>query len=186
METDKVVILDINLSKETDRPQSVSNSETELVLNYIKNSSNASFGVDTLETPRLNALNANLFAYSIIHTYEQDGFSGSKLHSGMFVLEHNGTMQHIESIREIPCTKLFKQIANAQITLVTNDDALLLEELLDEIIPAKDEEVKSFYKEGDNWLFVRDTFFNDKSGYAVEVDTNGKIAAISYKLKLKN
>lgn len=77
------------------------------------------------------------------------------------------------------------QIANAQITINTDEDAQLLEGLLDEVNPAKDEEIKTFYKKGNAWFFVRDTFFDDKSGYAVEVDTNGKIVAINYNLKLK-
>ena len=185
MDTGKVVVPDINFRRETGHKLSLSDSEIEFVRNYIETNSTASFGVDTLATPKLNELNANLYTYSIVYTVEQNGFSGSHSHSGMFVIEFNGTMQHIDSNKEVPCSKLFKQIANAQITLSTNDDAQQFECLLDEINPAKSEEIKSFYKEGKAWHFVRDTFFDDKSGYVVEIDTNGKIAAISYKLKLK-
>ena len=185
METDKIVVTDISFMRETGHALTLSDSETEFIRNYIEANSNASFGVDTVDTPKLNELNANLFAYSIVYTIEQSGFSGSHSNAGMVVLEHNGTMQHIESAKEVPCSNLFKQIVNAQIALSTNDDAQTFEGLLDEVSPAGDEEAKSFYQEGNTWFFVRDTFFDDKSGYVVEIDANGKIAEISYKLKLK-
>ena len=42
---------------------------------------------------------------------------------------------------------------------------------------------KEHLKKDNKWYFIRDTFFDSKSGYIVSVDPNGKILNIAHELE---
>jgi hypothetical protein len=78
------------------------------------------------------------------------------------------------------------------VSLVKNDfflkgetDAKAFEMALDKIYPMSEmnEKHKEHLKSGGKWYFIRDEFFDSKSGFTVTLDQNSRILNISYNLE---
>jgi hypothetical protein len=69
--------------------------------------------------------------------------------------------------------------------LKSEADARFFEASLDKIYPISDmnKKYKEHLKIADKWYFIRDTFFDSKSGYVVTVDQSSKILNISKELE---
>ena len=69
--------------------------------------------------------------------------------------------------------------------LKTATNAKVFETCLDKIYPMNDMhmEYKEHLKIADKWYFIRDKFFDSKSGYIVTLDQNSKITKISYSME---
>lgn len=69
--------------------------------------------------------------------------------------------------------------------LKTAINAKVFETCLDKIYPMNDMdmEYKEHLKIANKWYFIRDKFFDSKSGYIVTLDQNSKITKISYSME---
>jgi hypothetical protein len=69
--------------------------------------------------------------------------------------------------------------------LKSETDAKIFETALDKIYPISDlnKEYKEHLKIDDKWYFIRDKFFDSKSGYIITLDQNSKILNISQSLE---
>jgi hypothetical protein len=69
--------------------------------------------------------------------------------------------------------------------LKTAANAKVFETALDKIYPMSDMdmEYKEHLKIANKWYFIRDKFFDSKSGYIVTLDQNSKITNISYSME---
>jgi hypothetical protein len=69
--------------------------------------------------------------------------------------------------------------------LKTETDAKNFEMALDKLYPMSDmnEKYKEHMKIGNRWFFIRDKFFDSKSGFIVTVDQNMRIGNIGYSLE---
>jgi hypothetical protein len=69
--------------------------------------------------------------------------------------------------------------------LKTAANAKVFETCLDKIYPMSDMhmEYKEHLKIANKWYFIRDKFFDSKSGYIVTLDQNSKITKISYSME---
>jgi hypothetical protein len=69
--------------------------------------------------------------------------------------------------------------------LKTPADARIFESCLDKFYPVSDlhKKDKAHLKIGNKWYFIRDTFFDSKSGYIVTLDQNSRIVNIANELE---
>ncbi|MDQ1296120.1 MAG: hypothetical protein QG611_98, partial [Bacteroidota bacterium] len=69
--------------------------------------------------------------------------------------------------------------------LKSETDAKIFETALDKIYPISDmnKEYKEHLKIDDKWYFIRDKFFDSKSGYIITLDQNSRILNISQSLE---
>lgn len=69
--------------------------------------------------------------------------------------------------------------------LKTETDAKNFEMALDKLYPMSDmnEKYKEHMKIGNRWFFIRDKFFDSKSGFIVTLDQNSRIRNIGYSLE---
>jgi hypothetical protein len=80
-----------------------------------------------------------------------------------------------------------QKMLNPEFKLATPADAETLQEALDAVYPIvmdRDKKIRNFRRAGSQWMFVRGTFFDAKSGYIFETDGKGTITAVKYQLKL--
>jgi hypothetical protein len=80
---------------------------------------------------------------------------------------------------------VFKSLVRKDFSLKTESDAKLFEGCLDRLFPMDEmkRKEKEHLKKDNKWYFIRDTFFDSKSGYIVSVDPNGKILNIAHELE---
>ncbi|MBI9071638.1 MAG: hypothetical protein JEY94_08560 [Melioribacteraceae bacterium] len=77
-------------------------------------------------------------------------------------------------------------IVNTSFKLGNNEDAILFQDALNMLYPPGTFEKKhiSFYKNNNEWFFVRNISFDKKEGFIVSTDSNKKITEIKYKLNM--
>ncbi len=180
---DKVVVPEINFKDESGKPFTLPNADREKIVEALENSATSKFVARAIDAPLLKELGLNLYEYDLVKTFAEDDYSTGFVGSGMFVLELNGTMQHYSHAKEVVCSKLLVQVLENNKLLSSNDDAQALQTLIDEILPADDESHKSFFEKDNKWYFVRGNYDN-KVGFVVSTDNNGKIVDIKYSIDL--
>ncbi len=81
----------------------------------------------------------------------------------------------------------FVKMLRRDFKLTKDADAATLQEALDQLYPIIMEDEKkaeAFHHSGNQWQFVRGTFFEDKMGFLVTTDASGTITSVKYVLKL--
>ena len=81
----------------------------------------------------------------------------------------------------------FQKMISATFKLQTDTAAKTFQQALDAaypIIGEADKKVKTFRHTGNQWIFVRGTFFNDRLGYLLQTDATGSIRSVKFMLKL--
>jgi hypothetical protein len=94
----------------------------------------------------------------------------------------DGNIYVIEKIEDMsPLVSLVK----SGFYLKSEADARIFEAAIDKIYPVSDLHLKDkeHLKVGNKWYFIRDTFFDSKSGFTVTLDQNSKIVSIAYNLE---
>jgi hypothetical protein len=82
----------------------------------------------------------------------------------------------------------FVKMIKSDFKLKTDDDAKTMQTALDAAYPIigsdDDKKAEAFKHVGDQWIFIRGNFFQDKMGYVFDVDADGTIKSTKFKLKL--
>jgi hypothetical protein len=82
----------------------------------------------------------------------------------------------------------FVKMINPDFKLKSDDDAKTMQTALDAAYPIigsdDDKKAEAFKHVGNQWIFIRGNFFQDKMGYVFDVDADGKIKSAKYMLKL--
>ncbi len=82
-----------------------------------------------------------------------------------------------------------KKILRPEFRLKSDPDAKVFEAALDAIYPistfGNKKSPKAIRHDGNKWIFVRGTFFDDVSGYIVTTDDEGAVTAVDYSLRIK-
>jgi hypothetical protein len=82
---------------------------------------------------------------------------------------------------------LLLKMLGGDFRLVSDSDAQRLQDALDIMFPVfdrSDKESVAFRRAGNQWTFVRGTFFDDKMGFVFTTDPQGKVTAVKYRLRL--
>ena len=108
--------------------------------------------------------------------------SNSYAESGINVLNDSVT-----KIRSCCSTQEFPELLSlVKKDFLLNDEksAQLFENALNVLYPVKKKEIPNVrhLQEGDQWVFIRGTFFNDLQAFVVTTDTDGRITKIAYQL----
>lgn len=180
---DKVIVPEINFKEESDIKLTISNVEKEQIVETLENSITARFIVREVSASLLNELGLKLFEYNNTNLVEEDGLSASFSMGGMFVLEFNGVMQHYSNAREVVCSKLLVQALQNNKAIISSDDAQAFQSIINEVSPIEDDSHKSFFEKDNKWHFVRGEYDN-KVGFVVSTDNNGKVVDIKYSIEL--
>jgi hypothetical protein len=81
----------------------------------------------------------------------------------------------------------FLKMMNPVFKLATSADARTLQQALDAAYPilgSDDQKAKTYRRAGNQWIFVRGVFFDNRQGFVFETDSTGAIVAVKYALKL--
>ncbi len=76
---------------------------------------------------------------------------------------------------------------NPSFRLATAADAAALQQALDTVYPIEDKadlKLRANRRMGNQWLFVRGEFFDDRKGFVFETDAKGSVTAVKYSLRL--
>lgn len=98
-------------------------------------------------------------------------------------VNHNGDESFFESHTDVLTSSIFLGSISPKFTLKTDEDAKLFEKILDEITPFYEPKKERLQKDN-AWFFIRDESFGDNEGFAVTIDTNGKIQRITHSREL--
>lgn len=82
---------------------------------------------------------------------------------------------------------MIQKMVNPAFMLKTDADGKTLQSALDQVFPpVTDDEKKAvaFHHAGNDWTFVRGTFFGKFMGFVFTTDAQGKIIAVKFSLKL--
>ncbi|MDD3568977.1 MAG: hypothetical protein PHT92_11315 [Bacteroidales bacterium] len=113
---------------------------------------------------------------------EGNSFNSTRV-SLVISVNHNGDERFFESHTDMLTSSIFLGSIDPKFSLKTDEDAELFEKILDEITPFFDPKKERLQKDN-AWLFIRDESFGDNEGFAVTIDSNGKIQRITYSREL--
>ncbi len=81
----------------------------------------------------------------------------------------------------------FAKMMNPEFRLASADDARTLQRALDAAYPimgSEDQKAAANRRVGNQWIFVRGVFFDNKMGFIFETDATGAVTAVKFSLKL--
>ncbi len=108
---------------------------------------------------------------------------------GLQLARVDGKFLDVDSPTTNQSTPWLKKMLRPEFRLKSDEDAKVLEAALDAIYPISTFHNKKSPKEirhdGNKWIFVRGTFFDDVSGYIVTTDADGAVTAVDYSLRIK-
>jgi hypothetical protein len=110
---------------------------------------------------------------------DEDGTYTSSSNQVFDAIDFNGNMLFFYNFTEILESPMFIESLKPSFVLKEKTDASVFEAMLDDFTDYMSSEKMVFF-ENDVWNFVRDESFDDKVGFAVIVDTEGKIKSIKY------
>ncbi|MFP6668073.1 MAG: hypothetical protein VB876_12215 [Pirellulales bacterium] len=137
-----------------------------------------------LDSPALKQISGVRFSQMTLKIKEsKNGYSISK-----YPFAFDGTnwtrLEKSGGDRKMP---VFKSLLSSTFRLKGQGHAETLEAALDALFPLdeEDEENKSIQQDALVWTFVRDKFFDDKSGFIFTTDQDGVITDVAYSLRIK-
>ncbi len=104
------------------------------------------------------------------------------------IVAHVGA--HLVNVSQPGTDAEMRELASAfspTFRLATPADAAALQKALDAVYPISDrddQKVKANRHAGNQWVFIRGVFFDDRRGFIFETDAKGAIVAAKYSLKL--
>ncbi len=121
--------------------------------------------------------------YNCKIVFTQEGYSNA---NAFYLMKYNNQVQHANSARELLEKDLFFSSISSDFDLLTEDDALTVEEAIDVIAPLGtfDKDKKEHFKQAGKWFFVRRDFFDKKCAFVLETNNEGKITSFYYDNKV--
>jgi hypothetical protein len=91
----------------------------------------------------------------------------------------------IQCVNRTDSLNTLLSLVKKDFSIKTNADAKIFETSLDKLFPVSwtSAENKEHLKIKNQWYFIRDKFFDSKSGYIVTLDNNSKISDIAYSME---
>jgi hypothetical protein len=157
--------------------QEISEKDNSLVDNFIKSKISivkVKLGSDTLS----RVFSGTFYKVDAGFAFTEDMTSSS---SELFAVR-DGIISVIQKTEDMsPLVSLVRE----GFFLKSEADAKIFEMALDKIYPVSElhEKDKEHLKIGNKWYFLRDTFFDSKSGFTVTTGPDSKILNISYSLE---
>ncbi len=136
---------------------------------------NCSFKLIKLKIPKLGK-NIKVYDGKFIVRYAEAEFSYESTHEFTLV-EKNNKYTIIDSKEKLLENEDFKRAIISSYSIMSKEQAMAFEKMLDEI-KAGDSFQKKHFKKGNAWCFVRDESFGDLTGFLVIVDASGRIINI--------
>jgi len=118
-----------------------------------------------------------------VYTDDEGNSYRSTRASLVISVNHNGEEGFFETHTEMLTSSIFAGSVKSTLTLKTDEDAQLFEKMLDEITPFYEPKKERLQKDN-AWFFIRDESFGDNEGFAVTIDSNGKIQKITHSREL--
>jgi len=123
------------------------------------------------------------FIIEEVYTDSEGNSYNSNRTSLIISINHNGEEGFFETHTEMLTSSIFAGSVKSTLTLKTDEDAQLFEKMLDEITPFYEPKKERLQKDN-AWFFIRDESFGDNEGFAVTIDSNGKIQQITHSREL--
>ncbi|UMB52692.1 hypothetical protein MKD41_10125 [Lutibacter sp. A64] len=165
----------------TNSEASISTKDSDFMRNYLFENTNYEFEVSPLDFHSLNKISTiSLNKCNLKITEGEAGNSWTNNIPFMLISNNNEYIKStIDGLLEMP---IFLNSLQEKYTLKTEDDALLFQNVLDDLSPVSqfDIELKTFYKKDNMWFFVREKRFDDLNGYILIVDDKNKVSYIEY------
>ncbi len=119
---------------------------------------------------------------TISFNLENNSWGGNPI--SVFFCKKDGKLTQIKIDRMmLPSSDLFISSISTDFTLKKESDAILFQEML--YLFDQQNFSKGFYNKGKEWFFVRNEMFDNKEGFKVTTDENGKILAVEYSGKFE-
>jgi len=114
-------------------------------------------------------------------------FTDGKSFKTIMLVKGKSGIVEIEECSSTGGMPALQSIIKKDFKIKSDADSLLFEEALDVLYPLGgfDKKKKERYKIGNDWYFIRGTFFSNKKGFIVSVNEKGNITKIKYDLGIK-
>lgn len=159
----------------------LSDTDSIKILNSINGKIAYNESSEELTNDKLSAIsNATFYRFSFSLEEEitdEDGTYTSTNQQVFEAIDYNSNMQLLNNFTEVLESPMFIESFKPSFTLKDEADATVFEAILDDFTDYRRTE-KMVYFENDVWYFVRDESFDEKVGFAVNVNTEGKILSI--------
>ena len=161
----------------------LSDADSIKILNSINSKVSYNESSEELTNDKLSAI-SNATFYRFLFSLEEeitdeDGTYTSTSNQVFDAIDFNGTMQLFQNFTEVLESPMFLESLKPSFALKDNADATVFETMLDDFTNYMRNE-KMVHFENNVWYFVRDESFDEKEGYAVSINTEGKILSIKY------
>jgi len=123
------------------------------------------------------------FIIEEVYTDSEGNSYNSNRTSLIISINHNGEEGFFETHTEMLTSSIFAGSVKSTLTLKTDEDAQLFEKMLDEITPFYEPKKERLQKDN-AWFFIRDESFGDNEGFAVTIDSNGRVQRITHSREL--
>jgi hypothetical protein len=158
--------------------QEISEKDNSLIDNFVKSRiavTKEMIVSDTLQ----KVLSGTFYKIDAGYSFTDDGASTA----GYIFVIKEGALFVLENTN--PSMPTFTSLIRKDFFLKSEINAKYFETALDKIYPISwtAAEYKEHLKINDKWYFIRDKFFDSKSGFIVTVDKNSKILSVGYEME---
>jgi len=166
----------------------ISSTQLDVIKQNINSSINFSQSVNKLTDYTISQISNAIicehnFNIDEVYTDDEGNPYNSTRASLVISVNHNGEEGFFETHTEMLTSSIFAGSVKSTLTLKTDEDAQLFEKMLDEITPFYEPKKERLQKDN-AWFFIRDESFGDNEGFAVTIDSNGKIQQITHSREL--
>ena len=166
----------------------ISSTQLDVIKQNINSSINFSQSVNKLTDYTISQISNAIicehnFNIDEVYTDDEGNPYNSTRASLVISVNHNGDERFFESHTDVLTSSIFLGSISPKFNLKTDEDAQLFEKMLDEITPFYEPKKERLQKDN-AWFFIRDESFGDNEGFAVTIDSNGKIQQITHSREL--
>ncbi|MDX9846061.1 MAG: hypothetical protein RBT74_03680 [Tenuifilaceae bacterium] len=174
------------LDKQTDIP--IAPPQLDLIKENINSSISFSQSVNKFTDYTISQISNAIICehnFNIEEVYtDSEGNSYNSTRASLVInVNHNGDVRFFESHTDVITSSIFLGSISPKFTLKTDEDAQLFEKMLDEITPFYEPKKERLQKDN-AWFFIRDESFGDNEGFAVTIDSNGRVQRITHSREL--
>jgi hypothetical protein len=166
----------------------ISSTQLDVIKQNINSSINFSQSVNKLTDYTISQISNAIicehnFNIDEVYTDDEGNPYNSTRASLVISVNHNGEEGFFETHTEMLTSSIFAGSVKSTLTLKTDEDAQLFEKMLDEITPFYEPKKERLQKDN-AWFFIRDESFGDNEGFAVTIDSNGRVQRITHSREL--
>jgi len=160
----------------------ISKKDSSYMHNFLLKNVNYKFEISPLSFYSVNKISTISINKCVLKVTEGDKDMSSTTNISFMLVSNNNEYIKQPSINGLLKMPLFLKSLQGKYKLKTKEDARLFQYVLDDLSPINrsDIELKTFYKEGNMWIFVREKSFDDLKGFILSIDEKYNVSHIEY------